>query len=69
VKGFGLPLAGHKDNHSGLLSAQQIEALRREFDVAEGAEFEPHFLDTHPQAVYHLGALPGACCINRREHT
>ncbi len=28
VKGFGLPFAGHKDNHAGLMNPAQIEALR-----------------------------------------
>src|SRR3546814_4028120 len=25
VKGYGLPLAGHKDNHSGMMNPAQIE--------------------------------------------
>ena len=29
VKGFGLPFAGHKDNHAGLINPAQIEALRQ----------------------------------------
>ena len=28
IKGFGLPLAGHKDNHSGLLTPAQMEGSR-----------------------------------------
>ena len=28
IKGFGLPLAGHKDNHSGLLTPAQMDAFR-----------------------------------------
>ena len=28
VKGFGLPFAGHKDNHAGLMNPTQAEALR-----------------------------------------
>ena len=28
VKGWGLPLAGHKDNHSGMMNGGQIEELR-----------------------------------------
>jgi pyruvate dehydrogenase E1 component len=41
VKGFGLPLAGHKDNHAGLMSEAQIEQLRRTMGVREGHEWEP----------------------------
>ncbi|MCQ4062491.1 transketolase, partial [Klebsiella pneumoniae] len=28
VKGYGLPFAGHKDNHSGLMTPTQIEGFR-----------------------------------------
>ena len=29
VKGFGLPLQGHKDNHAGLMTPGQVDLLRR----------------------------------------
>jgi len=41
VKGYGLPLAGHKDNHSGMMNGAQIEELRRSLGVPEGEEWEP----------------------------
>jgi pyruvate dehydrogenase E1 component len=41
IKGFGLPLAGHKDNHAGLMTPTQVEALREELGVREGREWEP----------------------------
>jgi pyruvate dehydrogenase E1 component len=41
IKGFGLPFAGHKDNHAGLMNPGQIAALREKMHVAEGAEWEP----------------------------
>ena len=41
VKGFGLPFAGHKDNHSGLMNPTQLAALREQMGVAEGEEWEP----------------------------
>src|SRR3546814_268976 len=41
VKGYGLPLAGHKDNHSGMMNPAQIEQLRAGLGIAEGAEWEP----------------------------
>jgi pyruvate dehydrogenase E1 component len=41
VKGYGLPLQGHKDNHAGLLTPTQIEALRVATSVPEGREWEP----------------------------
>ena len=40
VKGYGLPFAGHKDNHAGLMTPTQIAALRDSFDIAEGEEWE-----------------------------
>jgi pyruvate dehydrogenase E1 component len=41
IKGFGLPFAGHKDNHAGLMNPTQTAALRAGMDVAEGREWEP----------------------------
>jgi pyruvate dehydrogenase E1 component len=41
VKGFGLPLAGHKDNHSGMMNPAQIEQLRATLGIAEGSEWSP----------------------------
>ena len=41
VKGYGLPLAGHKDNHAGLMTPAQTEILRRAMAVREGREWEP----------------------------
>lgn len=40
VKGQGLPLAGHKDNHSGMMNTAQIEGLRASLGIAEGDEWE-----------------------------
>ncbi len=41
IKGFGLPLAGHKDNHAGLMTTAQMKALRETMQIAEGREWEP----------------------------
>jgi pyruvate dehydrogenase E1 component len=41
IKGYGLPFAGHKDNHAGLMNPTQIAQLRAEMGIAEGAEWEP----------------------------
>ncbi|MBX3568325.1 MAG: transketolase [Rhizobiaceae bacterium] len=40
IKGFGLPLAGHKDNHAGLMTATQVEGLRGAMKVRPGREWE-----------------------------
>ncbi|MGZ2410681.1 pyruvate dehydrogenase E1 component [Sphingomonas sp. F9_3S_D5_B_2] len=41
IKGFGLPFAGHKDNHSGLMNPTQTAAMRDSMGVIEGQEWEP----------------------------
>jgi pyruvate dehydrogenase E1 component len=41
VKGFGLPLQGHKDNHAGLMTAAQVETLRQAMGVPQGEEWSP----------------------------
>ena len=41
VKGFGLPLAGHKDNHAGLMTPTQMESLRAAMNIRPGQEWEP----------------------------
>jgi pyruvate dehydrogenase E1 component len=40
IKGKGLPLAGHKDNHAGLLTPTQLEAYQRTTGVRPGHEWE-----------------------------
>jgi pyruvate dehydrogenase E1 component len=41
IKGHGLPLAGHKDNHAGLMTPAQLELLRQAMAVREGHEWDP----------------------------
>jgi pyruvate dehydrogenase E1 component len=41
IKGFGLPFAGHKDNHAGLMNPTQLAALRDAMGVRQGQEWEP----------------------------
>jgi pyruvate dehydrogenase E1 component len=41
IKGWGTPLAGHKDNHSGLMTADQMAAFQARMGVPAGAEWEP----------------------------
>ena len=42
VKGYGLPLAGHKDNHSGMMNPGQIEQLRESLGIPKGEEWAPY---------------------------
>src|SRR5581483_7682641 len=40
VKGSGLPFAGHKDNHAGLMTPAQVETLRAAMNVRPGHEWD-----------------------------
>src|SRR6516225_8700917 len=39
IKGYGLPFAGHKDNHAGLMNLDQMASFRHSMKVAAGAEW------------------------------
>jgi len=41
VKGWGTPIAGHKDNHGGLMNSTQMLEWQKHMGVAQGAEWEP----------------------------
>ncbi len=41
VKGWGLPLQGHKDNHAGLMTPDQMDGYRASLGIDEGREWEP----------------------------
>jgi pyruvate dehydrogenase E1 component len=40
IKGMGLPLAGHKDNHAGLMTPDQMEAFRTAMGIEPGREWD-----------------------------
>jgi pyruvate dehydrogenase E1 component len=40
IKGYGLPFAGHKDNHAGLMTPAQMETLRIAMGVRPGHEWD-----------------------------
>jgi pyruvate dehydrogenase E1 component len=39
IKGFGLPFAGHKDNHAGLMNPDQMATLKGAMGIADGEEW------------------------------
>jgi pyruvate dehydrogenase E1 component len=41
IKGFGLPFAGHKDNHAGLMTLAQMESFRAAMNIRPGHEWDP----------------------------
>ena len=40
VKGMGLPFAGHKDNHAGLMTKEQMEVFRGVMNIRPGHEWD-----------------------------
>jgi pyruvate dehydrogenase E1 component len=40
IKGYGLPLAGHKDNHAGLMTPAQMETFQKLMNVRSGHEWD-----------------------------
>jgi pyruvate dehydrogenase E1 component len=40
IKGWGTPLAGHKDNHAGLMNMAQMAEFQSAMGIAEGMEWE-----------------------------
>jgi pyruvate dehydrogenase E1 component len=51
VKGWGTPLAGHKDNHAGLMTPAQMAELQATMGVPEGQEWEPLASVEDPKAL------------------
>jgi pyruvate dehydrogenase E1 component len=60
IKGFGLPLAGHKDNHAGLLTPAQMDGYRTSAKVRPGDEWERFEGSSLPPAALErfLAAVP-----------
>ncbi|MDA1325594.1 MAG: transketolase [Proteobacteria bacterium] len=40
VKGFGLPFAGHKDNHAGIMNPDQMMQFKLSMGIEDGAEWD-----------------------------
>ncbi|MFY9696440.1 MAG: transketolase [Xanthobacteraceae bacterium] len=40
IKGYGLPFAGHKDNHAGLMTPAQMETFRAAMNIRPGHEWD-----------------------------
>lgn len=66
VKGWGLPLAGHKDNHAGLMTPDQMAAFRAQNRIGDGEEWSPHAgLDIDPAE---LDAFLASVTYRQRTH-
>lgn len=69
IKGYGLPLAGHKDNHAGLMTPTQIEGLRQKLGVPQGAEWDAFAgldAETRERLEQFVRNAPFAKDVNRR---
>ncbi|MGL4395918.1 MAG: transketolase-like TK C-terminal-containing protein [Hyphomicrobium sp.] len=68
IKGIGLPFQGHKDNHSGLMTVAQMDALRTRHNVRPGHEWEPFEGLSIPEAELQgfLANVPFAASKPRR---
>ncbi len=67
VKGFGLPMAGHKDNHAGLMTPAQMETFRAKMKVRPGHEWDKfEGLDNPEELLAFLGKVPFVCGGERR---
>ena len=40
IKGYNTPLAGHKDNHSGLMNPDQMAAFKADHNIRDGHEWD-----------------------------
>lgn len=51
IKGWGTPIAGHKDNHGGLMNNQQFAAWQAHMGIESGEEWEPMATVDDPNAL------------------
>ena len=51
IKGWGTPLAGHKDNHAGLMTPDQMAAFQAEMGIDTGDEWRPD-IDSADSAAF-----------------
>jgi pyruvate dehydrogenase E1 component len=64
IKGMGLPFAGHKDNHAGLMTKEQMEEFRTQMRIRPGHEWDPfEGLDADPDE---LRAVLNACPFGQK---
>ncbi|WBU64790.1 transketolase-like TK C-terminal-containing protein [Paracoccus aerodenitrificans] len=70
VKGWGTPIAGHKDNHGGLMTKAQMQDWQAHMGVPEGQEWEPFATAPDPAALRDfLGRVPFFAAGPRRHQT
>ena len=67
IQGMGLPFAGHKDNHSGLMTKDQMEGFRTSNHIRDGHEWDKYEgLDATPEELAaFIAAVPFATPITQ----
>jgi pyruvate dehydrogenase E1 component len=69
IKGFGLPFAGHKDNHAGLMNPDQMAVFQRSMSVPAGAEWDKFAgLDLPPDRLSAFLAKLPLAAVGARRH-
>ncbi len=60
IKGMGLPLQGHKDNHAGLMNKTQMAAFQEAQGIQNGEEWEPFagLNLSHQDIAHYLARVP-----------
>ena len=69
IKGWGTPLAGHKDNHSGLMTPAQMEGFRAAMGVEPGQEWAPMATVADPAGLRRFLAKVPFFAKGTRRHT
>ena len=69
IKGWGTPIAGHKDNHGGLMNSKQFAAWQTHMRVPQGQEWDP-FATVEDPADFQafLAEVPFFAKGTRRHH-
>ncbi|MFE0234146.1 transketolase [Brucella anthropi] len=69
IKGWGTPIAGHKDNHGGLMTKAQMSAWQTHMGVPEGEEWEKWATVADPKELQSfLDTVPFFATGKRRYH-
>lgn len=69
IKGWGTPIAGHKDNHGGLMNKAQMAEWQAHMGVPEGEEWEPFATVSDVNALKTFLAGVPFFSKGRREYT
>jgi pyruvate dehydrogenase E1 component len=70
IKGHGLPFAGHKDNHAGMMTAEQVDQFKRSLGIRDGEEWDRFagLEDSSSDLQAFLDAVPFAAAATTRRH-